>query len=134
MGGMRILWAAFLYFAIVFGTGFVVGPVRVLVLEPRLGALAAVLIEAPILVAAMIIGAKLVLRRVGVVRPGELIAVGIVALLLQQVADVALGIVLRGMTIGDPWSHFLTTPGLAYVALLTAFALMPWVVGRRERR
>jgi hypothetical protein len=55
---MKMLAAAVVYFLIVFGTGFLVGPVRVYV-EPRLGTTAAVLLEAPILLVAMAIGARI---------------------------------------------------------------------------
>lgn len=48
---MKILAAALLYFLIVFGVGFLVGPVRVLYVEPRVGSTAAVMLEAPILLA-----------------------------------------------------------------------------------
>ena len=51
---MRQLPAAVaLYFAIVFGVGFLLGPIRVFLLEPRLGATLAVLLEAPLLLIAM---------------------------------------------------------------------------------
>jgi hypothetical protein len=44
---MRIAAAGLLYFAIVFGTGFILGPIRVLWLEPRVGPLVATACEAP---------------------------------------------------------------------------------------
>jgi hypothetical protein len=37
---MKITGAAILYFIIVFGVGFLLGPIRVFLLEPRVGALA----------------------------------------------------------------------------------------------
>src|ERR1017187_3233982 len=49
---MRIVLATLLYFAVVFGTGLVLGPVRLLWLEPRVGPAIAELIEAPFLVIA----------------------------------------------------------------------------------
>jgi hypothetical protein len=56
--------AAVLYFLAAFGAGFLLGPIRVLVLEPRLGAFAAVLIEAPLLLAANVVAAPVVPRLV----------------------------------------------------------------------
>jgi hypothetical protein len=44
---MRILTSACLYFVIVFGVGFLLGPIRVLWLDPWLGKTAAVAVEAP---------------------------------------------------------------------------------------
>jgi hypothetical protein len=62
---MRIAAAAALYFTIVFGVGFLLGPIRVLWLEPLVGPTAAALCEAPFLLAAMVIAS---LRVPGVVR------------------------------------------------------------------
>jgi hypothetical protein len=88
---MKMLAAAALYFAIVFGVGLLVGPIRVLYVEPRLGATIAVLLETPILLLAMVVGAKLVLRWINVAPPTPLLAVGVVALFMQQVADIGVG-------------------------------------------
>lgn len=54
----RALHAAFIYFAIVFGAGMLLGPPRVLWLEPWLGKTLAVLAEAPLLIFAMSLGAR----------------------------------------------------------------------------
>jgi hypothetical protein len=53
-GGVRLTAASLLYFAIVFGAGFLLGPVRVFWLEPQLGKSVAVLCEAPFLLVVMI--------------------------------------------------------------------------------
>ena len=55
---VRILAAATLYFLIVFGVGFLLGPIRVFWLEPRIGPLAAVACETPFLLAATVIAAR----------------------------------------------------------------------------
>ncbi len=59
---MRIIAAAALYFLIVFGAGFLLGPVRVFWLEPRLGETIAALCEAPFLLVAIILAAQWVPR------------------------------------------------------------------------
>jgi hypothetical protein len=46
---MRILQAGVLYFAVVFGAGFLLGPIRMLWVVPRLGTRVAELLEAPIM-------------------------------------------------------------------------------------
>jgi hypothetical protein len=130
---MKMLAAAAIYFLIVFGTGFLVGPVRVLYVEPRLGPTAAVLFEAPILLVAMVIGARLALHFSGVTKSGAvLLVIGLIGLFLQQVADIAVGVLLRGMTVVDHFAQFATAPGMVYAALLAVFVLMPWLVGRRR--
>jgi hypothetical protein len=44
---MQILKAGVLYFAVIFGAGFVLGLIRILWLVPRLGTRVAELLEAP---------------------------------------------------------------------------------------
>jgi hypothetical protein len=46
---MKILKAGILYFALVFGAGFVLGTIRVLLVMPRFGARMAELMEAPVM-------------------------------------------------------------------------------------
>jgi hypothetical protein len=60
---MRTLKAAALYFTLVFGTGFVLGPVRVLWAVPRFGIRAAELMEAPLMLMAMVLAARWTVRR-----------------------------------------------------------------------
>jgi len=46
---MQTLKAGVLYFAVVFGAGFVLGPIRVMWVVPRLGTRTAEILEAPIM-------------------------------------------------------------------------------------
>jgi hypothetical protein len=127
----RAAAAAALYFAIVYGVGFALGPIRVLWLEPRLGATVAVLCEAPLLLLAIVLAALWVPRRMGLGGDrAALWGMGIVALALQQAADLALGVVLRGISPADQLRQFATPTGLVYAALLLAFAAMPALLGR----
>jgi len=59
---MRILKAALLYFAIVFGVGFVLGTIRTLWLVPRLGARAAELLEMPLMFVVFVVATRVVVR------------------------------------------------------------------------
>ena len=129
---MRTLAAAVLYFLAVFAVGFVLGPIRVLLLEPRVGALPAVLIEAPLLLTAIVLAARWAPRMAGMeLRPGHLALGGIGALAMQQAADLAVGSLLRGLSVADQLARLRTTEGLVYAALLLAFAAMPLLVNRR---
>ena len=128
---MRIVAAALLYFAIVFGVGFMLGPIRVLVLEPRLGELWATACEAPFLLAAMVLAARWVPRATRLeVHFAPLSLMGLLALMLQQLSDFAVGIGLRGLSISQQLAHFTTPQGLIYAALLLAFLAMPVLVNR----
>ena len=124
--GRRIIAAGGIYFAIVFGAGLLLGPPRVMWLEPWLGQTLAVAVEAPILLFAMSLAARAAPRWAGL-RGGWMtfLAVGFIAFLLQQIADLAVGFGLRGMTLGEQWAYFATPPGSIYAACLALFVLMP---------
>jgi len=123
---MRVIAAAALYFAIVFGAGFALGPIRVFWLVPRLGETLAVLCEAPFMFLAIVLAAKWVPKKVSLRKalvPLTLMGAG--ALLLQQLADFAAGIFLRGMTATQQLAQFARPAGLIYAALLILFLVMP---------
>ena len=91
-----ILVAALLYFAIVFGIGFLLGPVRVLMLEPTVGRTVAVLCEAPLLLTAMILAARWLPQKLQLPMTATALAtMGIGALILQLLADLAVGLYAR---------------------------------------
>ena len=121
-----LLTAAALYFCMVFFVGALLGPPRVLWLEPFAGPTIAVLCEAPLLVAAMSFAAKWApawARFDG--GWASFLAMGVLALFLQQVADLAVGFGLRGMTFDSQLRYFQTPPGWIYAFCLIVFALMP---------
>ncbi|MEZ5961401.1 MAG: hypothetical protein R3C30_13395 [Hyphomonadaceae bacterium] len=131
----RVPHAAAIYFALVFAAGLLLGPVRVIWLEPWLGNAIAVLIETPFLVAAMWFASRAAPKLAGV-RGGwpSFLAIGVVALIMQQIADLAVGFGLRGMTLRDQLAHFATPAGMIYAATLVIFALMPLIRSRRLER
>jgi hypothetical protein len=131
----RVLRAAALYFVIVFAVGFLLGPVRVLWVEPWLGKTIAVLVETPFLVVAMMFAATWAPRWIGVEgRWPDFLAIGVVALILQQVADLAVGFGLRGMTLSEQIAYFASPPGYIYAVTLIIFTLMPLWMRLRELR
>jgi hypothetical protein len=130
---MRILAAAACYFAIVFGIGFLLGPFRVLLLEPRLGETWATLCEAPVLLVAIVIAARWLPPRFDLRTAPQLVAMGLAALVLQQAADFGLGGLLRGITPAQQFAHVATPAGAIYAALVIAFAAMPLLVTRNRR-
>ncbi len=131
----RVPHAAAIYFALVFAVGMVLGPPRVLWLEPWLGKALAVLLEAPLLMAAMWFAARLAPAWAGV--DGDwvsFLSIGVIALVLQQMADLAVGFGLRGMTFADQLEYFSTPAGMIYAFTLVAFAVMPLIRMRRDGR
>jgi len=129
---MQILKAGVLYFAVVFGAGFVLGTIRVLLVVPRLGTRAAELIETPIMVLVSILAARCVVRRLAVpLKPSMRLAIGLVALALLLVAELALVLWLRGLTISEYLASRDPVAGTVYIIALGVFAVMPIFVARK---
>lgn len=130
---MRILKPAVAYFGLVFGVGFVLGPLRVLLLEPRVGSRIAELIEAPLLLAAILLAGAGVGRRIcrGFSAAARL-AVGLVAAGLVLAADFAVGVGLRGMTVVDVVTGRDPVTGAVYYGLVALTAVSPWWLGRHS--
>ncbi len=63
---MQILKAGVLYFAVVFCAGFVLGPIRILWVVPRLGTRMAELLEEPIMLVIIILAARWIVRKLAV--------------------------------------------------------------------
>jgi len=126
----EILGAGALYFALVFGAGFVVGFVRVLWLVPLVGERAAELLEAPLMLAVTIVAARWVVRRRAVPTTTSRLGVGLVALGLMLVVELTFVLGLRGMTLREYLAGRDAVAGTVYVTMLVIFVLMPLVVRR----
>lgn len=122
--------AGLLYFALVFAAGFVLGPIRVLVLTPRLGDLGAVMVEAPLMLTAIAL-AGLWLARRGVMPVGVAarLKVGAVALACLFTAEIGTALALRGSSLAEYGARLREPPGLVFLALATFFALFPAIHG-----
>ena len=132
---MKVLQAALLYFTIVFGIGFILGPIRVLVVAPAFGEAGAVLCEAPILLAVMWYAARYVPHRVGIPdNRSSMVTMGILAAALVLAADFLVGFALRGMTWDSQFAYLRAAAGLVYLALVVGFALMPAFANSARQR
>src|ERR1700730_9202703 len=124
---MRVTLAMLFYFGLVFGTGFLLGPIRVLWLEPRFGPIIATACEAPFLLLAILIAARWVPRVLNIRRDSKaLVLIGVGSLVLLQIADFSIGWLLRGFNPKEQFVQLLTGQGSIYAALLALFAIMPW--------
>ena len=128
---MRILKAGVLYFALVFGAGFILGPIRIAWVVPRLGTRTAELLETPIMLAITVIAARWIVRRLAVppTWSGRL-GMGSIALALMLFAEFTLVLSLRGMSLRDYLATRDPVSGTVYYAALVAFALMPLILTR----
>lgn len=121
--------AGIVYGAAAFGCGMLLGPLRVLVLEPRLGALGAVALEAVPMLAALALLAPRIARGHGLgADRAALLRMGGWALVLVLLLDVLGASLLGGL---GAWVAGLATPaGLVGILLLAALALMPLLLAR----
>jgi hypothetical protein len=129
------LRAGALYFIVVFAAGWVFGPVRQLLVVPRVGEAIGVLLEAPLMLLTMILAARWTMRRLAV--SPKLVtraAAGLVALGLLIVAELAGARWLRGLSLRDYLAYFASVPGTISLLLFFLFAAMPVLVEREPRR
>lgn len=129
---MQTLRAALLYFAVVFGAGFVLGVVRELWAVPRFGVRAAELGELSVMLVVIVVSACWAIARLGLspAAPARIV-MGLVALLLLLAAEAALVISLRGLTLEEYVAARDPVSGAAYVIALLLYAAMPMMVMRR---
>ncbi len=127
---MQTLHAAALYFLLVFGAGFVLGTGRVLIFVPLLGERVAELLEMPLMLGLIVAAARWVVRHKLDARQFSALCVGFIALGFVLVADLAVGIWLRGMSAAEVFLNRDPVSGAAYYAALLFFAVMPTIIVR----
>jgi len=128
---MRSLKPAALYFALVLGTGFLLGMVRVPLLVPRLGERYAELLEMPFMFVAIVLAARFVVRRFAL--PASLslrLQVGFLALALSVLAELLLAAALQGRSVAQYIASRDPVSGSVYLGMLLLFALMPFILAR----
>lgn len=119
------------YFGLVFGVGFLLGIVRVLAVEPRVGERWAELGEAPLMLVAIVLSSRFVVRRFPGVRASYLASGGL-ALLLLVVVELSVVLGIRGVSIGEYFGMRDPVAMRVYLIMLVVFAAMPWLLGRRR--
>ncbi|MDF0675967.1 MAG: hypothetical protein P0120_16790 [Nitrospira sp.] len=125
----RILQAAALYFLLVFGAGFVLGIGRVLMVVPLLGERTAELLEMPLMLIVIVAAAAWLVRRgLDDGRLSSALTVGFIALGMVLMADLAVGIWLRGLSTTEVFLDRDPVSGAVYYAALLFFALMPTII------
>ena len=129
---MQILKAGVLYFALVFGTGFVLGTIRTLWVVPRVGTRKAELMETPVMLVVTILVARCIVLRLSVPAVASArLGMGGIALILLLVADFGFMLRLRGLTIREYLASRDPVAGTVYYVMLAVFAVMPLLVGIR---
>lgn len=118
--------AGILYFAIAFAAGFALGAIRTLFLIPRLGEVAAVSLEAPIILGVSWIAAGFCVRRFAIPndRPSRL-SMGAIAFMLLMLAEFMVSLVLFGRSPVAFAESLTTVAGMIGLAAQIVFALFP---------
>jgi hypothetical protein len=126
---MRILKAGAIYFLLLFAIGWILGPIRELWAVPRFGRIAALLMEAVFMLIAMIISARWVMRRFEVHQTlASTILMGLVALAILAPAEIAGVLWVRGLSLQEYLTSFMTAPGVISLIMFLLFAAMPSLV------
>src|ERR1700752_2176235 len=120
------------YFGLVFGVGFLFGTVRVLVVEPHIGEMWAELAETPLILIAIVVSAKFVVRRMPAPHRASYLVSGAAALLLLILVEFSVVLGVRGLSLSEYFAQRDPVAGSVYVVMLGIFAAMPWFLGGRR--
>lgn len=128
----RTVKAGLAYFAVVFGAGFLLGVLRVLLLVPRFGERYAELAEMPVMFLVVVISARGITRRFAI-PPSASARLGMGGLALGLLLACELALVLQDRSLADYVASRDPVSGTVYLVMLMLFALMPALVGRSVR-
>lgn len=124
-----------IYFALVFGAGFILGTIRVLILEPRMATRYAELIEIPLMLVVIYLSAKYVVSKMHSMQARlPYFITGASALLLLLMLEFTLVLGLQGISFGQYLESRDRIAFGAYLVSLIIFALMPLLLGPGNNR
>lgn len=114
------------YFATIFAAGFILGTLRVFVLEPAFGATLAVLIELPVILAASwMVSARLIQFFRIEARLSPRLAMGLTAFGLLIGAEFVVGYFAFDRSLAEQLRHYATLHGAIGLGGQIVFALIP---------
>lgn len=127
--------SALLYFILVFAAGMVLGTVRTVLLAPHIGALPAVLVEIPLMLAISWWSLGLVLRlRPVPPDPASRIVMGLIAFALLMTGEFLLATMLSDVDPAGYIAALMRPEGVAGLLAQLVFATMPLLRGLKEQR
>ena len=122
----KTILAALTYFAIVLGTGFLLGMIRVPFVVPRIGERWAELAEMPIMASVIFVAAGFILKHFpAICSPAGALTTGVLALALSVATELALVVLLQSQSLSEFLASRDKVSGSVYVVLLLVFAVMP---------
>ncbi len=129
---MKILKSGILYFIIVFGTGFILGPIRLLWVVPVFGTRTAELMELPLMIIIIYFSAGWIVRYLKMSPKLSIrLGMGCIACGLLLIAEFTLVLWLRGISISEYIASRDPVSGIAYYISLVVFAVMPVFVAKQ---
>lgn len=132
MARPRAIKAGLLYCAVVFGAGFVLGTIRVLLIAPLSGEFVAVLVEAPVMLAISWTICGWVAERLEVSEKLlERVVMGGVALAVLLVAEAFLAVLAHPGSLADYFLSYGRSAMVMGLLAQLAFAIFPIVQRRR---
>ncbi|HEY9051402.1 MAG TPA: hypothetical protein VIQ03_07650 [Gammaproteobacteria bacterium] len=127
----KILVASLIYFSIVFGAGFVLGVVRVLLLVPTMGERYAELLEMPLMLIVIFYSAQFIVSRYTFIKKSlEFLFIGIIAFSLLVLFELTLVLAIRDLTIEQYMKSRDPVSGIAYALSLIVYMIMPFVFAK----
>ena len=127
------LRAGFVYFALIFAAGFILGTLRIFVILPRFGPSLAVLIGLPVILAICWFGAKWIVEKFAVPAVvADRLAMGVIAFVFLILAETILATAGFGRTLTGFLRSFATPEGAIGFAGQMFFALFPYLLLRRS--
>jgi hypothetical protein len=115
------------YFVLIFSLGFVLGSARVLFIIPRIGELAATLLELPVILAASWFVSGWLIRKMQIApQAGSRLLMGAIAFGITMIAEPLLGLAF-GRPLAEQAVTLLQPAGLLGLAGQALFALTPWL-------
>lgn len=127
--GQQILKAGGIYFALVFGAGFVLGTLRVLFMVPVIGSRTAELVEMPVMLVGIILAARWVVRSLDVPSTAcARLSMEGIALVLTLALECSVVLWVRGLSFRQYVEAVDPIAGTAYVVMLGVFVVMPFLM------
>jgi len=127
----QVIKAGFAYFALVFGSGVVLGSIRVPFLVPRLGERIAELIEMPFTFVVILLSARYIARHFALLATTSVrLTVGLLALGLALAAEMLLAVAIQKQSLGEYIASRDPVSGTVFLLMLVLFALMPLIIVR----
>ena len=133
MKSYQVVKAGAIYFALVFGVGFMLGTIRVLWLVPAVGTRTAELLEMPVMLTVIVLSARWVVRHFSMpCIASSRLGIGGIALALILALDFTVVLWIRGLSLSQYIEAFDPVAGTAFFVILGLFSIMPLLVARRD--